>query len=85
MARLARDLSNTDVLSGVETKPKAAAAPVIVITMQRVADTKNCVRYEAADDTIIKSASYLKTDALAVFGDVIPDVLEVTFKAVRAK
>lgn len=59
--------------------------PVITLTMQRVADTKNCVRYEAADDTIIKSASYLKTDALAVFGDVIPDVLEVTFKAVRAK
>ena len=58
---------------------------MLTYRMQRIADTKNCVRYEADDDSIIKSASYLKTEALAVFGDLIPDVLEFTVKAVKAK
>lgn len=45
------------------------------INLRRVADTKNCVRYEAPDDTVIKSALYFKIDALTEAFGKIPDSL----------
>lgn len=57
--------------------------PILKLDLRRVADTKNCIRFEAPDDSIVKSALYLKTAALAIFAthpDDIADEIEIVIR-----